>query len=87
MRDALPAAAAPDSDLCMPCEVILHAQRSAEAPPPFIALGTGQTIFNDDRRKAIYCVSLRWNYESSAKTRVALRGELTLLKTTLIYLL
>eukprot|EP00965_Chrysotila_dentata_P078851 2600300-Pleurochrysis_carterae.AAC.2 len=40
-------------------------------------------ILRDDRRKAICCVSLRCDYESRAKSRVAWRGEQTLPKTTL----
>eukprot|EP00965_Chrysotila_dentata_P253842 6211460-Pleurochrysis_carterae.AAC.2 len=44
-------------------------------------------LLSDDRRKAICCVSLRYDYESEAKLRVAWKGELTLPKTTLIYLL
>eukprot|EP00965_Chrysotila_dentata_P073820 2438629-Pleurochrysis_carterae.AAC.3 len=43
--------------------------------------------FSNDRRKAICCVSLRCDCESKAKSRVAWRGEITLLKTTFIYLL
>eukprot|EP00965_Chrysotila_dentata_P113527 3751621-Pleurochrysis_carterae.AAC.1 len=42
---------------------------------------------SSDRQKAICCVSLRCDYESLAKSRVALRGEKTLPKTTRIYLL
>eukprot|EP00965_Chrysotila_dentata_P242458 6204888-Pleurochrysis_carterae.AAC.4 len=40
-------------------------------------------IVSDDRRMAICCVSLRYDYESEAKSRVAWRGELALAKPIL----
>eukprot|EP00965_Chrysotila_dentata_P051768 1718556-Pleurochrysis_carterae.AAC.1 len=50
-------------------------------------MGNDTQELSNDIRNANCCVSLRSDYEGEAKSRVAWRSELTLPKTSLIYLL